>query len=117
MTPVCVANMRPGKEIESRSDSTGTEKALAHRSKRLKPEFGEIGPQQNAKALLPFPWDDAIAAGLGILRLPPAVFWAMTPRELGLAMRGAAGISALAPSLARADLAALMQRFPDGLPG
>jgi hypothetical protein len=38
----------------------------------------------------------------------------MTPRELALAIRGAAGISAIAPSPARGDLAELMQRFPDG---
>jgi uncharacterized phage protein (TIGR02216 family) len=97
-----------------------------HRSKRRpKPEFGKIDAEQKASALTheriacasaltPFPWDDAIAAGLGILRLPPAAFWAMTPRELALAMRGAARASALAPTLARSDLADLMQRFPDG---
>jgi uncharacterized phage protein (TIGR02216 family) len=97
-----------------------------HRSKRrLQPEFDEIDAKQKASArthdrservsaLAPFPWDDAIAAGLGILRLPPAAFWAMTPRELALAMRGAAGISAFTPSLRRGDLADLMRRFPDG---
>ena len=97
-----------------------------HRSKRrLQPEFGKIDAKQKvsalthernecARALAPFPWDDAIAAGLGILRLPPAAFWAMTPRELALALRGAAGIAAFAPSLARGDLADLMRRFPDG---
>ena len=96
-----------------------------HRSKRrLPPKFSNIDAKQKASALTheqskcvsalaPFPWDDAIAAGLGILRLPPAAFWAMTPRELALAMRGATGVSAFAPSLARGDLADLMQRFPD----
>ena len=29
-----------------------------------------------------------MAAGLGTLRLPPAVFWAMTPKELAAALRG-----------------------------
>jgi hypothetical protein len=38
----------------------------------------------------------------------------MTPRELALALRGAASVSAYTPALARGDLAALMQRFPDG---
>jgi hypothetical protein len=38
----------------------------------------------------------------------------MTPRELALAMRGAAGVSVVAPALARGDLADLMRRFPDG---
>jgi Phage tail assembly chaperone protein, TAC len=37
----------------------------------------------------------------------------MTPRELALAMRGAGGVSAGAPSPARADLADLIRRFPD----
>ncbi|HEY7644688.1 MAG TPA: rcc01693 family protein [Hyphomicrobiales bacterium] len=63
--------------------------------------------------MTPFPWDDAIAAGLGLLRLPPAAFWSMTPRELALALRGASGLPAAPASFARADLASLMQRFPD----
>jgi uncharacterized phage protein (TIGR02216 family) len=37
----------------------------------------------------------------------------MTPRELALALRGASGLAASAAPLARADLATLMQRFPD----
>ena len=60
-----------------------------------------------------FPWDDAIAAGLGVLRLRPADFWSMTPRELALALRGAAGLSGPASAFSRIDLAGLMQRFPD----
>lgn len=52
-----------------------------------------------------------MGAGLGLLRLPPAHFWTMTPREL------AAAVSVLAPRapapLDRAGLAALMARFPD----
>ena len=31
----------------------------------------------------PFPWDEAIGLGLGVLRLSPDAFWRMTPRELG----------------------------------
>jgi uncharacterized phage protein (TIGR02216 family) len=38
----------------------------------------------------------------------------MTPRELALALRGAAGLPLGAASFARADLTRLMQRFPDG---
>jgi uncharacterized phage protein (TIGR02216 family) len=53
--------------------------------------------------------------GLGLLRLPPAQFWAMTPRELNLALRGLTGM--VSPSLLqpfrRSDLSALMTRFPD----
>jgi uncharacterized phage protein (TIGR02216 family) len=55
-----------------------------------------------------------MAAGLGLLRLPPAQFWAMTPRELSFALGGAlglSGVSAQAPG--RTELSALMQRFPD----
>jgi hypothetical protein len=37
----------------------------------------------------------------------------MTPRELALAMRGAAGLSPSPAFPARADLATLMRRFPD----
>ncbi len=61
----------------------------------------------------PFPWDDAIAAGLGVLRLAPRDFWSMTPRELSLALRGAAGLPASEDPFARVNLAALMHRFPD----
>ncbi len=52
-------------------------------------------------------------AGLGTLRLSPKDFWAMTPRELDAALSGAFGHRAGQP-LSRADLAALMQAYPDG---
>ena len=58
----------------------------------------------------PFPWDEVMAAGLGVLRLSPSAFWSMTPREFARA----AGW--LAPANARPDRAGLdqlMQRFPD----
>lgn len=58
-----------------------------------------------------------MAAGLGLLRLPPAQFWAMTPRELALAMRGLTGgtetEAAARRPLSRPEFSALMQRFPD----
>jgi uncharacterized phage protein (TIGR02216 family) len=54
-----------------------------------------------------------MAAGLGLLRLPPAAFWSMTPRELAAALRGFLGPAAVAPPLPRAVLADLMERFPD----
>jgi uncharacterized phage protein (TIGR02216 family) len=59
----------------------------------------------------PFPWDEAIGFGLGVLKLSPDEFWRMTPRELALAVK------ALNPhpgALGRADLTQLMKRFPDG---
>jgi uncharacterized phage protein (TIGR02216 family) len=54
-----------------------------------------------------------MAAGLGILRLPPAHFWAMTPKELDAALRGLAGPTHAATPLPRATLAHLMSRYPD----
>ena len=60
----------------------------------------------------PFPWPRMIGFALGVLRLSPAAFWSMTPRELAHAIDAVYGRSP-AP-LARPDLAALMMRFPDG---
>lgn len=61
--------------------------------------------------LQPFPWARAIGLGLGVLRLAPAHFWSMTPRELALALR-AIGIGGDAPP-GRDTLNELMKRFPD----
>lgn len=58
----------------------------------------------------PFPWDEAMRFGLGILRLAPKDFWAMSPRELAAAHRA---IYQQAEPLARARFAELMQEFPD----
>ncbi|HZP09824.1 rcc01693 family protein [Methyloceanibacter sp.] len=60
----------------------------------------------------PFPWNAAMEAGLGTLRLAPSAFWAMTPRELEAALRGAFGRGAARP-MSRAELAALMALHPD----
>lgn len=49
--------------------------------------------------------------GLGALRLSPADFWRMTPRELSLAADGAQG--RFAPPATRAALEALMRAHPD----
>ena len=48
--------------------------------------------------------------GLGVLKLSPDAFWRMTPRELAAAMApfGMAGLD-----LRRAEMAALMARYPD----
>ncbi len=62
-------------------------------------------------SLAPFPWRQAIGFGLGVLRLSPQAFWAMTPRELAFAIEAVLG-RADAP-FARDVLATLMQRFPD----
>jgi uncharacterized phage protein (TIGR02216 family) len=56
-----------------------------------------------------------MAFGLGVLRLSSREFWALTPRELEAAARGAAGRSgaASAPAPSLEDLAELMAAFPD----
>jgi uncharacterized phage protein (TIGR02216 family) len=58
----------------------------------------------------PFPWDQVMAIGLGLLRLSPRDFWAMTPREFERAM-GLLKEHGDAPG--RARLAELMRAFPD----
>lgn len=62
-------------------------------------------------AARPFPWEEAMGAGLGLLRLPADQFWRLTPRELS------AALNMLAPprpqALPRARLDDLMARFPD----
>ena len=60
----------------------------------------------------PFPWDEAMAFGLGRLRWSPQEFWRATPRELAAAAQGVRGGTPVAAPSAR-DLAALMQAFPD----
>ncbi len=62
-------------------------------------------------ALKPFPWDEAIGFGLGILRLSPQAFWSMTPRELALAINAATGAST---PIRRSEFSDLMTRYPDG---
>jgi uncharacterized phage protein (TIGR02216 family) len=57
----------------------------------------------------PFPWGAALHFGLGLLRLGPHDFWAMTPREL-LALTGRARPQTTPD---RASLLALMARWPD----
>ncbi len=41
------------------------------------------------------------------------VFWAMTPRELEAALRGAFGVTRQAGPMSRADLSALIGAYPD----
>lgn len=62
----------------------------------------------------PFPWDEAMAFGMGRLRLSPAEFWSMTPRELAAAM-SAYGVHLSAP--AREELTKLMEQYPDAKEG
>ena len=56
-----------------------------------------------------FPWQRIMHMGLHVLRLPPPVFWAMTPKELAAACGpGRAG------AMERAVLSQMMEEFPDG---
>ncbi len=59
-----------------------------------------------------FPWRQAMAFGLGRLRLASHDFWAMTPRELTAAVEGVIG--PLRQPLDRTALDTLIARYPDG---
>lgn len=59
-----------------------------------------------------FPWRETMAFGLGVLRLSPDAFWAMTPREVAAAHAGLAGKHG-SRALERDGLESLMARFPD----
>ena len=59
-----------------------------------------------------FPWEDAMALCLGVLRWSPQDFWRATPREVAAALSGLAPRAAAAP-MGRGDLERLMRDFPD----
>ncbi len=61
----------------------------------------------------PFPWDEAMAFGLGVLRLEPRAFWAMSPRELSFAIDGHYGRASGRGATTRSALDLLMAAFPD----
>lgn len=54
-------------------------------------------------------WPGLMRAGLGQLRLPPPVFWQLSPIELRIML----GAEALVPPLTRARLDELSAAFPD----
>jgi uncharacterized phage protein (TIGR02216 family) len=58
----------------------------------------------------PFPWDEAMRFGFGVMHLSSGDFWGLSPRELAAAFTAMSGRSA-PPSRARLD--ELMGRFPD----
>ncbi len=68
------------------------------------------------KRVQAFPWENAMQFGLGVLRLPPDQFWAMTPRELEAAYRANIARAAFAAPMDRGSLEGMMKRFPDGKP-
>lgn len=57
-----------------------------------------------------FPWDEAMSFALAVLRLSPASFWAMSPRELAVAM---GAYSRIGEAPGRSRLESLMRAFPD----
>ncbi len=61
----------------------------------------------------PFPWREVMALGLGVLRLPPAAFWAMTPREFQAALEGLQGTPFTPRPPSRSALERLMRAYPD----
>jgi uncharacterized phage protein (TIGR02216 family) len=59
-----------------------------------------------------FPWAEAMRFGFGTLRLGPAEFWGMTPRELAAAIDGVNSRTRRDPP-DRNTMARLMAAFPD----
>ena len=66
---------------------------------------------RDSRPASPFPWDEAMELGFGVLRLSSRAFWALTPRELFAASRALFGSGANAAD--RATLRRLMDAFPD----
>jgi uncharacterized phage protein (TIGR02216 family) len=60
----------------------------------------------------PFPWEDALMLGLGVLRWSSDQFWRTTPRELMAAWNGLHGGKRIEPATSR-DLRRMMETFPD----
>jgi uncharacterized phage protein (TIGR02216 family) len=58
-----------------------------------------------------FPWEDAMAVCLGLLRWPPEAFWRASPREVAAALKLFSPSNLEPPD--HAGLEALMARFPD----
>lgn len=60
-----------------------------------------------------FPWGVLMGVGIGVLGIPPADFWRMTPRELMAAAQGAGLLREQRLPPDRAALTAMMQLYPD----
>ena len=67
--------------------------------------------REPVEARSPIPWERLIGFGLSRLRLSPTNFWALSLRELNLMAAPFVAPSALP---GRADLEALVRRYPDG---
>jgi len=61
--------------------------------------------------MTPFPWNETMQFGFGVLRLSSKDFWLMTPREIFAAYLAFQPNKATPISRARLDN--LMQNFPD----
>ncbi len=61
--------------------------------------------------MTPFPWDEVMQFGFGVLHLSSKDFWSMTPREI-FAAYNAFQPQTLAP-IEREKLEGLMAQFPD----
>lgn len=57
-----------------------------------------------------------MAFGLGVLKLAPRDFWAMTPRELAAALAGALPQARRTAPMQRETFARLMRAHPDASP-
>lgn len=68
-------------------------------------------PANEIEPLLP--WHELMALGMGQLGLCPKSFWQSTPRELMKMLEGRYGLASGTTPMQRANLKALMQRFPD----
>lgn len=65
----------------------------------------------------PIDWPGLMRLGLGALRLPPEVFWSMSPVEFRLALEGAGLLAQHDPSpMDHRTLEALMAAHPDHPP-
>ena len=58
-------------------------------------------------------WAGLMRLGLGVLRLPPEVFWRMTPVEFQRALEGAGVVPVGGSAMRRGELEVLMAKFPD----
>ncbi|MCJ2071206.1 phage tail assembly chaperone [Methylobacterium sp. J-030] len=71
------------------------------------------GPEPDAPAPAwspaAFPWDDALALGLGVLGWRPGDFWSATPREFAAAL----GRRARPEALSRGAFEDLLAAYPD----
>ena len=61
-----------------------------------------------------FDWPGMMRLGFGALRLPPEVFWSMSPAEFRCALEGAGLLNVgIRIPMDRSRLEALMTSFPD----